>query len=407
MLISVPEEFQKAVEVINKIEDSGFEAYFVGGSVRDYLLRKPIHDIDIATNAFPEEIKTIFPHTIDVGIEHGTVLALFNNEQYEITTFRTETTYKDYRRPDEVVFVRNLKEDLKRRDFTINALAMDARGAIIDLFDGQKDLDDAIIRAVGKPQERFSEDALRMMRAVRFASQLSFTIENDTLLAIEENSQLLTHVSVERIQIEFVKLMLGTSRNNGFDVFMSSKLFEYCPGFSERATELNELVNIREQKIIFEEVVWTLVVHALKLTDHELPIFFKKWKLSNHTIRVVSKLLKGVYQRKNHFWTELEIYQFSLEEVEMVENILFFLREGTKPIMSMQLHNDLPIHSLKDILISGDEILTITKKKPGPWLGNLLTEIETNILLGNLKNQPFYLRKYVEERLSEFETNSY
>ena len=170
----IPQEYQKALPILKKIEAAGFEAYFVGGSVRDVLLGQPIHDVDIATSAFPAEIKEIFPRTIDVGIEHGTVLVLDGDEQYEITTFRTESAYQDFRRPDQVEFVRSLEEDLKRRDFTINAFALKEDGEIVDLFDGLVDLENNVLRAVGNPHERFHEDALRMMRGLRFVSQLGF-----------------------------------------------------------------------------------------------------------------------------------------------------------------------------------------------------------------------------------------
>lgn len=130
--------FKEALPIINKIEEAGYEAYFVGGAVRDHLLNKQIHDIDIASSATPEEIKSIFPHTIDVGIAHGTVMVIWDQHTYEITTFRTESTYRDYRRPEQVYFVRELKEDLKRRDFTINAMAMDKNGHVIDYFNGKE-----------------------------------------------------------------------------------------------------------------------------------------------------------------------------------------------------------------------------------------------------------------------------
>ena len=151
----LPDVFQQAMPVLKKLEDAGFEAYFVGGSVRDILLHRHIHDVDIASSAYPEEVKNLFEKSIDTGIQHGTVTVLFDGNSYEITTFRTESGYQDYRRPDHVTFVQNLDEDLKRRDFTINALAMDTQGNIIDLFNGLDDLDKKIIRAVGDPEKRF------------------------------------------------------------------------------------------------------------------------------------------------------------------------------------------------------------------------------------------------------------
>src|SRR5699024_10264166 len=210
--VELEESFRKALPIIEKIEENGFEAYFVGGGVRDTLLGKSIHDVDIATSAYPEEMKKMFPRTIDVGIEHGTVMVLYKDETYEITTFRTESTYQDFRRPDSVTFVRSLKEDLKRRDFTINALAMNKEGHIIDYFNGMEDLKLKRIKAVGQPTERFHEDALRMMRAVRFVSQLQFHLEKETKEAIEEHHALLEKIAIERIQSEFIKLLLGKGR---------------------------------------------------------------------------------------------------------------------------------------------------------------------------------------------------
>ncbi|HRK99784.1 MAG TPA: CCA tRNA nucleotidyltransferase, partial [Trichococcus flocculiformis] len=183
MIIEAP-EFQKAIPIIEAIERAGYEAYFVGGSVRDALLHLDISDVDIASSAMPEEIQRIFPITFDVGIQHGTVMVLHERETYEITTFRTESKYEKFRRPEKVEYVRSLQDDLKRRDFTINAIAIDRHGNIKDFFSGQEDLANKLIRAVGNPEERFREDALRMMRAARFVSQLDFEIEQATKEAI-------------------------------------------------------------------------------------------------------------------------------------------------------------------------------------------------------------------------------
>ena len=174
----LPAIFEPARPVLQKIEEAGYEAYFVGGCVRDTILHDEIHDIDIATSAYPSEIKAIFNHTVDTGIEHGTVMILDHGTGYETTTFRTESGYQDYRRPDKVTFVRSLSEDLQRRDFTINALALREDGEVIDLFDGLEDLQKHLIKAVGNPNERFHEYYLRMMRAVRFASKIDFVIDN-------------------------------------------------------------------------------------------------------------------------------------------------------------------------------------------------------------------------------------
>jgi tRNA nucleotidyltransferase (CCA-adding enzyme) len=228
--IRITEVFTQAMPVLEKLEEAGFEAYFVGGCVRDLLLERPIHDVDIATSAYPEEVKETFAKSIDTGIQHGTVTVLYGGSSYEITTFRTESGYQDFRRPDKVTFVQNLDEDLKRRDFTINALAMNRQGEIIDLFDGLGDLKRRVIKAVGVAEDRFHEDALRMMRAVRFMSQLSFSLEEKTRQAIINNHELLSKISVERIREEFVKLALGKDSRQAFKDFLGHRLKRGMPG---------------------------------------------------------------------------------------------------------------------------------------------------------------------------------
>lgn len=268
IITELPEEFLKATPIIEKIEARGFEAYFVGGSVRDIILHQPIHDVDIATSAFPEEIKQIFPNTIDVGIEHGTVLVLDEEEQYEITTFRTESTYQDYRRPDEVTFVRSLEEDLKRRDFTMNALAVGRDGEIVDLFSGIADIKKQQIVAVGNASERFHEDALRMMRGLRFSSQLNFSIEKNTKQAIQEHSHLLEKISIERIYIEFIKLLTSNYRNKGLKIFVETNCYRYCPGLEDKKEALDSLLLIKDKHVFStEELAWLVLTYVLDIKE--------------------------------------------------------------------------------------------------------------------------------------------
>ncbi|MGX6977743.1 CCA tRNA nucleotidyltransferase [Vagococcus elongatus] len=394
----LPTEFEQAIPVMNKIREAGFEAYFVGGCVRDLLLGTPIHDIDIATNAFPQEIKGIFPRTIDVGIEHGTVLVLYHQNKYEITTFRTESGYQDFRRPDEVVFVRKLADDLKRRDFTINALAMTTEGQMIDLFGGQADLQRKIIRAVGEPQERFHEDALRMMRAVRFASQLGFSIEEQTLAAIKDHHALLHHISVERIQIEFIKLMSESKRSIGLTPFLECGLYESCPGFSNHLTGLTKLMTLPETEIKKEAVIWTIIAYFLNLKENEVNRFLRAWKLSNQLIKTVGTILPAYHYRLHDFWTPLTVYPLSREEVIMVEEMLALTNQTGRLSEALACYDGLTIHSLKDLSISGADILASTKKKPGPWVGELLEEVEEKVILKDLPNDSQRLMQYVSER---------
>lgn len=193
--------------IITELNNHGYEAYAVGGCVRDSLLKRTPKDWDITTSAKPEEVKQVFKRTIDTGIQHGTVTVMIGKEGYEVTTYRVDGEYADHRHPDTVTFTVNLEEDLKRRDFTINAMAWHPRSGIVDLFDGQKDLAEGRIRCVGCPDERFDEDALRMMRAVRFSAQLGFNIEEETSEAIRRHATDLKNVSAERVREELVKLL--------------------------------------------------------------------------------------------------------------------------------------------------------------------------------------------------------
>lgn len=206
MKIQVPE---KVNEILKSLMAAGFEAYAVGGCVRDALLGREAADWDITTSARPEQVKALFPRTIDTGIQHGTVTVMLGKEGFEVTTYRIDGEYEDSRHPKEVVFTASLIEDLKRRDFTINAMAYNEEAGLVDAFGGVDDLKRGVIRCVGEPNERFTEDALRILRAVRFAAQLGFSIDPATREAISRFAGKLVHVSAERIQVELVKLLVS------------------------------------------------------------------------------------------------------------------------------------------------------------------------------------------------------
>ncbi len=203
-------EMPRDVEwIIEKIRDHGFEAFAVGGCVRDTLLERQPGDWDITTSAKPEEVKGIFGKTVDTGLQHGTVTIIKNRNGYEVTTYRIDGEYHDGRHPETVEFTSNLKEDLKRRDFTINAMAYSHETEIVDEFGGMDDLANKVIRCVGLAHDRFTEDALRILRAIRFAAQLGFEIEEETYQAISDIAPNLKNVSKERIQVEMTKLLLS------------------------------------------------------------------------------------------------------------------------------------------------------------------------------------------------------
>lgn len=204
--INIPED---VAYILNTLEGHGFEGYAVGGCVRDAILGREPEDWDITTSAKPEEVKALFRRTIDTGIQHGTVTVMLGDTGYEVTTYRMDGEYEDHRHPKEVLFTPNLVEDLKRRDFTINAMAYNPRTGLVDRFDGVGDIEKKCIRCVGDARERFEEDALRMLRGVRFAGQLQFQMEEGTKQAIAEKAPTLVNVSAERIRTELTKLLIS------------------------------------------------------------------------------------------------------------------------------------------------------------------------------------------------------
>lgn len=230
MQIILPEKVQS---IIHTLMANGYEAYAVGGCVRDSLLGRIPEDWDITTNAKPEELKALFSYTIDTGIEHGTVTVMMDHEGFEVTTYRIDGIYEDYRHPKQVEFTSNLREDQRRRDFTINALAYNPTEGIIDSFGGMEDLDRHIIRCVGDANERFTEDALRILRAIRFSAQLHFDIEEQTLSAIAGHAQRLRNISAERIRTELTKLLLSDHPERILTAYETGLTAVFLPEFDQ------------------------------------------------------------------------------------------------------------------------------------------------------------------------------
>ncbi|MCJ7691441.1 MAG: CCA tRNA nucleotidyltransferase, partial [Clostridiaceae bacterium] len=241
--------------ILDTLKNNGYESYIVGGSVRDFVMGLSMpKDYDIATSAMPEEIIRLFLKTIPTGIKHGTVTVMLNGEGYEVTTYRIDGQYLDNRRPEAVTFVSNLKEDLARRDFTINALALNVEDDVIDYFGGLDDLADKIIRAVGEPNKRFQEDALRMLRAIRFAARLEFHIEEKTLEAIKVNCNLILNISSERIRDELSKMLLSNNSGVALRLLEETKLLGFILPELQKAVGFNQL-NPHHDKDIFNHTL--------------------------------------------------------------------------------------------------------------------------------------------------------
>ena len=392
---NLPAIFTAAFPVLQQLEQANYEAYFVGGSVRDLLLKRPIHDIDIATSAYPEEVKQLFPKTIDTGIKHGTVTVLHGGSSYEITTFRTESGYQDFRRPDHVTFVQNLAEDLKRRDFTINALAMNRKGEIIDLFNGIGDLQKHLIKAVGDPMKRFHEDALRMMRAVRFMSQLCFDLEPQTEKAVMDMHQLLPKISVERIRDEFVKMGTGMNSRAAFKVFLQTKLSEGVPDFAGKSELLGIYPKLKFNPSM-ETSLWAIIIILLKITDNQITQFMRDWKNSNAMTEKVKKIVNLFDLISAKSPSDLELFNAGKETLLNTIDVAHILGQPINSEALVDRYTALPIKSMSELAIDG-QFLIANGVKPGPNLGQILNQIKQKVIAGELVNSEDDIQEYLEQ----------
>lgn len=298
MHIKLPE---KVKYIISRLEKNGYEAYAVGGCVRDSILDRVPEDWDITTSAKPEEVKKLFQATIDTGLQHGTVTVVIEKEGYEVTTFRLDGDYSDGRHPDRVAFTSSLTEDLKRRDFTINAMAYSENTGLIDRFDGEKDLEYGVIRAVGDAEERFSEDALRMLRAIRFAGQLNFDIAEKTFDAIKKLSPDISKVSVERIAKELEKLLLSGNPEYITLVYEAGIFEVIAPEIAElfKKEEIyNSIEAVRRASYPEKKGLYQIrtALFLERLGADSAARLLKRFKLDNDTINTVKKLI-GLLQR--------------------------------------------------------------------------------------------------------------
>ncbi|AMV61549.1 tRNA nucleotidyltransferase [Pediococcus damnosus] len=400
----LPQEFITARPILQTIEGAGYEAYFVGGSVRDTILKDHIHDVDIATSAFPSEVKDLFKKTIDTGIKHGTVMVLDHQQKYEVTTFRTESGYQDFRRPDKVTFVRSLEEDLKRRDFTVNALALKEDGTVVDLFSGLQDLQNHILKAVGIPEERFHEDALRMMRAVRFASKLDFVIEEKTEAAIKHNAPLLKKIAVERILVEFEKMMMGQATTKGVKYFLEIGLYAYCPQFEGKLKPLSQLLNLNPKfRLTTETQVWLLICHTLELSREQSRSFLRAWKTSNELIAEVESGIQLLNAISKNSVSEKLLFRTGKKVLQSVINVLLAMNSKIDTSTLLARYNELPIKSTHELNVNGHDLLTANITTPGPQMGRIISYLLDGVLTGQFKNNQSELllkaKKYTSSNL--------
>lgn len=400
MKYKAPEELVKLAEIFKK---NSYSLYLVGGAVRDYVRGSVNNDYDLTTSALPEEVKAMFKKTIDTGIKHGTVTVIFNHVHYEITTFRTEGDYSDSRHPDSVTFVRSLEEDLKRRDFTINALAADiSKGEIIDMHGGFEDLEKGIIRAIGKAEERFSEDALRMLRAARFSSQLDYVIEEKTFDAIEKLHSNLEKVSTERIKAEMDKMLSSLNPLRGLDYMIESGLFDtVTPEFKLGNYQRKAFENINESNLPLTSR------YALLFNDLPRGILdeiLDKLKFSNDEKKKI-RMLHDNFSINTHTTDEVFIRE-KLSEIgkENMKDLLLFRRAlGLKSrkdyifeaCVQYEIDNNAPLE-IKDLAVAGDDLSDIVEK--GPKMGRMLRYLLKEVIKDPSLNTKEELRKMARIR---------
>lgn len=372
--------------VIGKIRDHGYEAFAVGGCVRDTLLSREPGDWDITTSAKPEEVKAIFGKTVDTGLQHGTVTVIKNRNGYEVTTYRIDGEYHDGRHPDSVEFTSNLKEDLKRRDFTINSMAYSHETGIVDEFGGMEDLDRKIIRCVGLAHDRFTEDALRILRAIRFAAQLGFEIENETYQAIFDIAPNLKKVSKERIQVEMTKLLLSDYPEK---VWMVEKtgispyvVEELCEVFNEK----EENADFSELKLLPKEKSIRWAGFLRHLPPERVRKFLKGLKLDNETISNARMMVEAAQTPLKPDKTEIRRFLNKMSEYQFEGCLRLKELDGTADIEEIcglwkEIVEAGDCVSLKTLAVNGGDLMAAGVEK-GKRLGEILAEL-LNMVLEN------------------------
>lgn len=385
--------FEIGAVIIKKLNEYGYDAYFVGGAVRDSFLGRAIDDIDIATAAPPEKVIEIFPKTIPVGIEHGTVIVRMEHLSFEVTTFRREGNYQDFRHPSSVDFISSITEDLKRRDFTINAMAQTIDGEIIDPFDGQADLTRKLIKTVGSPDERFQEDPLRIMRGIRFISMLGFSLDESTRDSIINNKAFLTNIAIERLTVEFEKMLLGESLTKAIQELVHTEVYRYLPGLVNR----DGLINFGNNKIPTSctiEERWGLLCYFCH-DDYPLS-FLKKWKLPNQKIKKIINytiLLNGENLKDINAWF---VYKEGLETTLAFRRLKAVLNQtGVSDHEIKEIYEGLSIKSRHEMNIDGNDLIKWCDRHPGPWIEQILAEIEKLIVNRQLFNEKAAIKEWV------------
>lgn len=375
-----------AVPIIEKIEANGYHAFFVGGAVRDYLLKRPIHDIDIATSAPVEELSSFFEYVIPVGLEHGTVIVRHEGGSYEITTFRGGHF------PD---VMQSLQEDLRLRDFTMNAIAMDKTGVIYDFFNGQTDINDKVIRAVDDPKARLEEDPLRTLRAMRFVSELSFSIEQTTLDMMITLQSALTEVATERLLQEWIKMIQGNCFSDAIGEMKKTNILAYLPVFKHHSKMVDKLL---EQNTSFASFGSFVAYFHYEEPLISIPTWIKEWKASNQMKKEAIALYEAIIYYEKHDVDAMLLYQLDLAYIPTFTTLLrklFSVQHITETSLRRR-KAQLPIQSRQDVQVTGHDLIQCFPSfQKGSWIRLTIEKIEREILLGKLANDKNEIKEWI------------
>ncbi len=388
MKIQLPKEVKQIIEVL---ETHRYHAYAVGGCVRDSLIGRTPGDYDITTDAKPADVKKLFRKTVDTGIQHGTVTVMLNRTGYEVTTYRIDGEYEDSRHPKEVVFTPELSEDLRRRDFTINAMAYNDTDGLQDLFGGQEDLERGIIRAVGVPEERFTEDALRIMRCVRFASQLGFSIEPETYRAAGRLSKNLKNISRERVREELFKILLSDHPDYTEKLFEIGAL-DWYPEYEE-----NRVAILRDFARMKKEPVLRLCAFLQEPDLAER--ILRELRSDNETRERTVHVLSAKDRRLSSDRREIRKAVHEIGKPYFADFLTFTGQEELRPVYDDILKNGECV-SLQELSVSGGDLIALGMK-PGKKMGLLLNELLLLAIDAPEKNTKEFLLEQAAELLKD------
>ena len=406
MIWNLPETVKK---VLKRLNDEGFEAYIVGGCVRDCLLQKTPQDWDITTSAEPMEVKKLFAKTYDTGLQHGTVTVALEGKCYEVTTYRIESEYDDCRHPNAVIFTKNLKQDLQRRDFTINAMAYHPQEGLKDPFLGQQDLEKKIIKGVGNPKERFEEDALRMLRALRFSAQLGFSVEKETYLALQQQKKKIQYISVERIHQELEKILQAPYLEKMALLWESGLLQEIAPTLSEQLKQKGEIIIKQLQKADADRMIrWTILLQYMTAKQGEL--FLKHMKFDNNTIKTVTTLLQHLKDDilPDDFMLRKKANEISLEQLKRLLRLQYLIEEkqskkqAEKQLLEIEKRKD--CITLKQLAVNGSDLIKQGTAQ-GKQVGKILCHLLEIVHRFPEKNQKKILLCYAEQMMKKNSEN--